>query len=133
MQAAAARVGAPLGHDFAVISLSDIRKPWAVVERRLEAVAAADMAVALYNPASTQRREQLDRALAALARHRAPDTPVVVARAVGSEAESVTVATLGTVAVDAVDMRTLLIVGASTTKVIAGAGHVYTARSYTGS
>jgi precorrin-2 C20-methyltransferase/precorrin-3B C17-methyltransferase len=130
MQAAAARVGAPLGHDFAVISLSDIRKPWPVIERRLAAVAGADMAVALYNPASTQRREQLERALGVLAAHRAPETPVVVARAVGSDAESVTVAALGTLDPAVVDMRTLLIVGASTTRVLPGSGQVYTARSY---
>ena len=135
MQAAASRVGAPLGHDFAVISLSDILKPWAVIEQRLEAVARADMAVALYNPASRDRRDQIDRALEVLGRHRAPVTPVVVARAVGSATEAVTVATLGTLDAGAVDMRTLLIVGASTTRVIAardGAGtdRVYTPRSY---
>ena len=135
MQAAASRVGAPLGHDFAVISLSDILKPWAVIEQRLEAVARADMAVALYNPASRDRRDQIDRALEVLGRHRAPATPVVVARAVGSATEAVTVATLGTLDAGAVDMRTLLIVGASTTRVIAardGAGtdRVYTPRSY---
>ena len=135
MQAAAARVGAPLGHDFAVISLSDILKPWAVIERRLEAVAGADMAVALYNPASAERRDQLDRALEVLGRHRSPATPVVIARAVGSAAEAVTVASLGTVEAGAVDMRTLLIVGASTTRVIAarddaGGDRVYTPRRY---
>jgi len=135
MQAAASRVGAPLGHDFAVISLSDILKPWAVIEQRLEAVACADMAVALYNPASRDRRDQLDRALEVLGRYRAPATPVVVARAVGSATEAVTVATLDTLDAGAVDMRTLLIVGASTTRVIAardGAGtdRVYTPRSY---
>ncbi len=135
MQAAASRVGAPLGHDFAVISLSDILKPWAVIEQRLEAVAGADMAVALYNPASKDRRDQLDRALEVLGRHRAPATPVVVARAVGSAQEAVTVATLGTLDAGAVDMRTVLIVGASTTRVIAardgmGTDRVYTPRSY---
>jgi len=135
MQAAASRVGAPLGHDFAVISLSDILKPWAVIERRLEAVAGADMAVALYNPASRERRDQLEQALAVLARHRAPQTPVVVARAVGSDAEAVTVTTLGALDPAVVDMRTLLIVGASKTRVIpardgAGPDRVYTPRRY---
>ena len=95
MQAAAARVGAPLGHDFCVLSLSDQLKPWAVVERRLEAAGAADLVLALYNPASRTRREQLSRALDVLRRHRADATPVVVARAVGAEDESVTVTTLG--------------------------------------
>jgi precorrin-2 C20-methyltransferase/precorrin-3B C17-methyltransferase len=131
MQAAAARVGAPLGHDFAVVSLSDILKPQAVVERRLAAAAAADFALALYNPASKTRREQLDRALAILREHRAPSTPVVVARAVGApDAEAVTVTTLGELDPGVVDMRTLLIVGSSQTKVIPGSGQVYTPRSY---
>jgi len=135
MQAAAARVGAPLGHDFCVISLSDQLKPWAAIERRLEAAGAADLVLALYNPASRTRREQLERAVAVLRTHRAPATPVVVARAVGAEDESVSVATLGTLDLDAVDMRTLLIVGSSTTRTIANGGptpRVYTPRSYPG-
>jgi precorrin-2 C20-methyltransferase/precorrin-3B C17-methyltransferase len=135
MQAAASRVGAPLGHDFAVLSLSDILKPWPVIERRLAAAAGADMALALYNPASRTRREQLERAIAVLRRHRGPATPVVVARAVGSDAEAVTVTTLGALDPDVVDMRTLLIVGSSTTRTIpangrGGADLVYTPRSY---
>jgi precorrin-2 C20-methyltransferase/precorrin-3B C17-methyltransferase len=136
MQAAAARVGAPLGHDFCVISLSDRLKPWDVVERRLEAAGAADLVLALYNPASRTRREQLTRAVAVIERHREGGTPVVVARAVGSEQESVLVTTLGELALDAVDMRTLLIVGSSTTRVIPGEGRspsrVYTPRHYPG-
>jgi precorrin-2 C20-methyltransferase/precorrin-3B C17-methyltransferase len=134
MQAAAARVGAPLGHDFCVLSLSDRLKPWDVVERRLDAAGAADLVLALYNPASRTRREQLVRALEILGRHRAPDTPVVVARAVGADDETVAVTTLAGVDLDAVDMRTLLIVGSSATRVIAGgdasAPRVYTPRSY---
>lgn len=129
MQAAAARAGAPLGHDFCVVSLSDNLKPWAIVERRLRAAGEADLVLALYNPASRTRRDQLVRALAVLREHRAAETPVVVARAVGSPAEAVTVATLAAVDVDAVDMRTLLIVGSSTTRVLAN-GRVYTPRSY---
>jgi precorrin-2 C20-methyltransferase/precorrin-3B C17-methyltransferase len=135
MQAAAARVGAPLGHDFCVISLSDQLKPWAVVERRLDAAGAADLVLALYNPASRARREQLERAVAVIERHRRPSTPVVVARAVGGEDESVLVTTLGELALDTVDMRTLLIVGSSTTRVIARDGamsRVYTPRHYPG-
>jgi precorrin-2 C20-methyltransferase/precorrin-3B C17-methyltransferase len=135
MQAAASRVGAPLGHDFCVISLSDQLKPWAAIERRLEAAAAADLVLALYNPASRTRRAQLERAVELLRGHRAPDTPVVVARAVGAADESVTVTTLATLDVDAVDMRTLLIVGSSTTRTIANGGdppRVYTPRSYPG-
>jgi precorrin-2 C20-methyltransferase/precorrin-3B C17-methyltransferase len=131
MQAVAARVGAPLGHDFCVISLSDRLKPRAVVERRLEAAGAADLVLALYNPASKTRREQLDRALAILRGHRDGATPVVVARAVGAAEESVTITTLADVDVRVVDMRTLLIVGSSTTRVTAG-GAVYTPRGYPG-
>ena len=133
MHAAAARVGAPLGHDFAVISLSDQRKPWTIVERRLEAAGAADLALALYNPASATRRNQLERARAVLLRHRAPGTPVVVARDVGGAGEDVSITTLGAFDATLVDMRTLLVVGSSTTRVISGrAGRelVYTPRDY---
>jgi len=133
MQAAAARVGAPLGHDFCVLSLSDQLKPWDVIERRLEAAGAADLALALYNPASRTRREQLDRARTVLLRHRAPETPVVVARAVGSGEEAVAVTTLADLDAAVVDMRTLLIVGSSTTRVIANGAQpprVYTPRRY---
>jgi precorrin-2 C20-methyltransferase/precorrin-3B C17-methyltransferase len=132
MQAAAARVGAPLGHDFCVISLSDQLKPWSVVDRRLRAAGAADLVLALYNPASRTRREQLRRAFEILRAHRAPATPVVVARAVGSGSdETITVTTLADVRLEDVDMRTLLIVGSSTTRVTAG-GAVYTPRRYPG-
>jgi precorrin-2 C20-methyltransferase/precorrin-3B C17-methyltransferase len=133
MHAAAARVGAPLGHDFAVISLSDQRKPWAVIERRLEAAGSADLALALYNPASKTRREQLERARAVLLRHRSPECPVVVARDVGGDGESVSITTLGGFAAEQVDMRTLLVVGSTTTRVINGPDGrtlVYTPRDY---
>jgi len=133
MQAAAARVGAPLGHDFCVLSLSDQLKAWEVIERRLEAAGAADLVLALYNPASRTRKEQLVRAREVLLGHRAPDTPVVVARAVGGEEESVTVTTLRDLDCDAVDMRTLLLVGSSQTRVAPGTSatpRVYTPRGY---
>ncbi len=131
MQAAAARAGAPLGHDFCVVSLSDHLKPWEIVERRLRAACEADMVLALYNPASRTRREQLARAIEVLSEQRAPSTPVVVARAVGSEAESVVVTTLGQLESDVVDMRTLLIVGSSTTRIVPGEPRlVYTPRRY---
>jgi precorrin-2 C20-methyltransferase / precorrin-3B C17-methyltransferase len=141
MQAAAARVGAPLGHDFCAISLSDQLKPWAIVERRLEAAGAADLVLALYNPASRTRREQLARAVAVLGGHRDEHTPVVLARAVGGDDESVRVTTLGSLAdldtgeLDTIDMRTLVIVGSSTTRTIQGNGgppRVYTPRRYPG-
>jgi precorrin-2 C20-methyltransferase / precorrin-3B C17-methyltransferase len=133
MQAAAARVGAPLGHDFCVMSLSDLLKPWPMIEQRLDAAGAADFVLALYNPASRARREQLDRALAVLRRHRDEATPVVVARAVGGADEVVTVTTLGELDPDVVDMRTLLIVGSSTTRIVRNGRalpHVYTPRRY---
>jgi precorrin-2 C20-methyltransferase/precorrin-3B C17-methyltransferase len=133
MHAAAARVGAPLGHDFAVISLSDQLKPWDIIERRLDAAGAADLALALYNPASRSRREPLERARAVLLRHRAADCPVVVARDVGGPGEAVSISTLGGFDAATVDMRTLLVVGSTTTRVIRGPEGrelVYTPRSY---
>ena len=84
-QAVASQVGAPLGHDFAVISLSDRLKPWTVVAERLEAAASADLVIAIYNPASRSRRQQISDAHAVLLRHRDPATPVVIGRAVGSD------------------------------------------------
>ncbi|RMI32421.1 precorrin-2 C(20)-methyltransferase [Nocardia stercoris] len=113
--AVASRVGAPLGHDFAMISLSDRLKPWDVVARRITAVAAADMAIAIYNPASSQRTWQVGALRELLLEHRAAETPVVLGRDVGGPAESVRVTTLGEFDPAVVDMRTLIIVGASTT------------------
>ena len=135
MQVAAARAGAPLGHDFCVISLSDQRKPWDVIEARLVAAASADLAIALYNPASQTRKEQLARARDVLLQHRAADTPVVLARAIGSDEESLTVTTLAGFDLTAVDMRTLVLIGSSQTRVLHdgnGAVRVYTPRSYPG-
>lgn len=134
MQAAAARAGAPLGHDFCVISLSDIRKPWEIVERRLRAAGQADLVLAVYNPASRSRRQQLVRAIDVLREYRSPGTPVVVARALGSENESVSATALADVDLSLVDMKTLLIIGSSTTRILATNGarpaRVYTPRSY---
>jgi len=132
MTAAAARVGAPLGGDFAVISLSDRLKPWATIAARLDAAAGADFALALYNPVSSQRRWQLGEAKAILRRHRDAATPVVLARDVGGATESVRVIALESLDARDVDMRTLVIVGASTTRAFAGADantYVYTPRS----
>ncbi|MGI5217730.1 precorrin-2 C(20)-methyltransferase [Nocardia sp. CA-290969] len=132
--AVASRVGAPLGHDYATISLSDRLKPWDVVARRLAAVAAADMTIAVYNPASSKRTWQVGSMKDILLEHRAPDTPVVLGRDVGGPAESVRVVALGDLDPAEVDMRTLLIIGASTTAVVgdAAAPRVYTARRYHG-
>lgn len=130
--AVAGRVGAPLGHDYATISLSDRLKPWEVVAARLAAVAAADMAIAVYNPASSKRTWQVGAMKDILLEHRTPDTPVVLGRDVGGPAESVRVVTLGELEPAEVDMRTLLIIGASTTAVLDtdGTPRVYTARRY---
>jgi cobalt-precorrin 5A hydrolase/precorrin-3B C17-methyltransferase len=133
MLAAAARAGAPLGHDFCVISLSDILKPWSVVERRLHAAASADLVVVIYNPASSRRPWQIERAKALLLQHRRPKTPVVLSRNIGRAGEAVRVVTLGELAVADVDMRTLVIVGSSQTRMVPrgdGGSWVYTPRSY---
>lgn len=132
-QAVASRAGAPLGHDFCIMSLSDRLKPWAVIERRLAAAAAADLVIAIYNPASKSRTEQLVRARDLLLRHRPAETPVVVGRDVGGPAESVRVTTLGGLDPATVDMRCLLIVGSSQTRVVSrgdGSTRVFTPRSY---
>ena len=133
MLAAAARAGAPLGHDFCVVSLSDNLKPWATVEARIEAAARADFVLVCYNPASTLRRWQLDRARAILLTHRAPSTPVVLARNVGREGEAVRVSTLEALRAEDADMRTIVIVGSTQTRAVPrgdGGLWVYTPRHY---
>jgi precorrin-3B C17-methyltransferase len=134
MLAAAARVGAPLGHDFCAISLSDNLKPWAVIEARLRAAAAADFVIALYNPASRARPDQLARALAILREGRG-ERLVVLARAIGRDDETVTVTTLAQADPACVDMRTLVIVGSSQTRQIErqeGRPWVYSPRGWAG-
>ncbi|MFD0363073.1 precorrin-3B C(17)-methyltransferase [Nocardia sp. GCM10030253] len=130
--AVASRVGAPLGHDYAMISLSDRLKPWEVVAQRLSAVAAADMAIAIYNPASSQRTWQVGAMRDLLLEHRKPDTPVVIGRDVGGPTESVRVVLLAELDPTEVDMRTLLIIGASTTAAMDTdqGPRVYTSRRY---
>ncbi len=127
IQAVAARAGAPAGADFAVVSLSDRLKPWAVVERRLRAIAEADLVLGIYNPASRSRREQVVETQKILLEHRSPDTVVVVGRDVGRAEESLTVTTLGALDTDSIDMKCLLIVGASSTRVEPN-GSVWTPR-----
>ena len=134
MQAAAARIGAPLGHDFCAISLSDILKPWSVIEQRLTAAAQADFVMAFYNPISTQRRWQLDRTKELLLQFRSETTPVVLARNVGRSGELIRVTTLGEFNANDADMRTMIIVGSSQTRLLERSGHdlpwVYTPRRY---
>ncbi|GHG48248.1 precorrin-2 C(20)-methyltransferase [Streptomyces griseocarneus] len=116
--AAAARAGAPLGHDYAVVSLSDRLKPWEVIAERLRAAAAADLVLALYNPGSRSRIWQVGKARDLLLEHRAPDTPVVLARDVGGPEESVRIVRLGELDPEQVDMRTLLIIGSTQTRAV---------------
>jgi cobalt-precorrin 5A hydrolase/precorrin-3B C17-methyltransferase len=133
LQAAAARAGAPLGHDFCAISLSDLLTPWAEIERRLLAAAHGDFVTALYNPASGRRRQQLVRALAILAELRPPATPLIHARNLGRHGEHVEVHRLHDFAPDPVDMLSLLIVGSSRTRLVPrlhGRPFVYTPRGY---
>lgn len=130
VQAVAARAGAPIGADFAVVSLSDRLKPWEVIERRLEAIAAADMVLAVYNPASRSRTHQVTDAREVLLRHRCPATPVIVGRDVGRAEESLTVTTLGALDCASIDMKCLLIVGAAGTRVT-GSGRVWSPRFVT--
>ena len=130
--AVASRVGAPLGHDYAVISLSDRLKPWDVVANRITAAAAADMVIAVYNPASKSRTWQVEKMRDLLLQHRSPQTPVVVGRAVGSDEESVHVVELGDLDPSRIDMRCLLIIGSSQTQLVeTGTGRqVFTSRRY---
>ncbi|MGW1147201.1 precorrin-2 C(20)-methyltransferase [Streptomyces sp. NPDC002454] len=134
--AAAARAGAPLGHDYATVSLSDRLKPWEVIAERLHAAARADLVLALYNPGSRARTWQVGKARELLLEHRAPDTPVVVARDVGGEGERVRIVSLADLDPAEVDMRTLLLVGSSQTRRVRrgdGAGGetvVWTPRRY---
>jgi precorrin-3B C17-methyltransferase len=114
--AAAALLGAPLGTDFAAVSLSDLLVPWPTIARRLEAVAAADFVVALYNPASGARRWQLPAACAILARHRAPETPVGIVREAYRPAQQVVTVPLRALPEQSVDMLTVLVVGNSATR-----------------
>ena len=132
MLAVAARIGAPLGHDFCAVSLSDNLKPWELVERRLDAAAGAGFVIALYNPVSRARPWQLGSALERLRRHLPPSTPIVFGRAAGRPDEKVSVTTLAAADTLPADMATLIIVGSRETRVIPRAGRpplVYTPRA----
>ncbi|WP_159730224.1 precorrin-3B C(17)-methyltransferase [Methylosinus sp. Ce-a6] len=118
MQAAAARLGAPLGHDFCVISLSDNLKPWETIAARLELAARADFVMAFYNPASRARPQRIHDAFALLRRALPEDRIVVFAKSVGRAEEDIVVTTLGRADPSVVDMSTLVLIGASGTKLI---------------
>ncbi|MBB3020726.1 precorrin-3B C17-methyltransferase [Microvirga lupini] len=134
MLAAAARVGAPLGGDFCAMSLSDNLKPWEVVEARLRAALAADFVIALYNPISSARPWQLGAAFKIVAETRGPDTPITLARAVMRPDERIRIVQLSEVEASMADMSTVVIIGASTTKLIERSDgetpYVYTPRFY---
>jgi precorrin-3B C17-methyltransferase len=135
MLAVAAHAGAPLGHDFCALSLSDNLKPWELIERRLEAAASADFVIALYNPVSRARPWQLPKALALLQRHLPDRTPVIFGRAVGRPDESLIVTPLASAQDVPADMATLIIVGSTATRLIARPGRsplVYTPRAVEG-
>jgi precorrin-3B C17-methyltransferase len=130
--AAAARLGAPLGDDFAVISLSDNQRPWSEIEARLGAAAQAGLVLALYNPASRARPWQLDAAFAALAGVLPAETAVIFARAIGRNDEELSVTALGAARGQPADMATLVIVGSARTRIVSRPGRnplVYTART----
>jgi cobalt-precorrin 5A hydrolase/precorrin-3B C17-methyltransferase len=119
--AAASLLGAPLGHDHAAVSLSDLLTPWEDIERRIEAAGAGDFVLALYNPRSRGRPHHLDRARVLLLAHRPPDTPVGVVTDAYRPGQRVTLTTLGDLDPEMVGMTTVVIVGATTTRVVAGA------------
>ncbi|KRP52869.1 precorrin-3B C(17)-methyltransferase [Pseudomonas poae] len=131
--ATAAQAGAPLGHDFCMMSLSDNLKPWSIIEKRLDLASQADLALAFYNPISRARPWQLGRALDIVAQHRTPETPVVLGRDIGRPGQTLRVTTLGQLTPEQVDMRTMVLIGSSTTCTFprAGGGEwVYTPRWY---
>ena len=133
MQVAASRAGAPLGHDFCAISLSDLLTPWPTIERRLRAAAAGDFVVALYNPVSQRRRHQLAAARDILRKFRPGETPVMLGRNLGRPGESLRILTLAELDPEQVDMLTVVLIGASTTRVLPrpdGGQWVYTPRGY---
>jgi cobalt-precorrin 5A hydrolase/precorrin-3B C17-methyltransferase len=132
-QAAAAKAGAMIGHDFCCISLSDLLTPWEVIEQRLKAAAEGDFVIAFYNPRSLKRRDQIERAFAILARHRPASTPVIIASNLGRPEEKVKIVPFAQFDPDDVDMLTLVMVGSSQSKSFArgdGATYAYTPRGY---
>jgi len=128
LNACAARLGAPLMHDFAAISLSDLLTPWEKIEKRLEAAAAADFVVVIYNPKSKKRAEHIVKAREILLAHRAPETPVGIVTAATRENERIVLTTLDKMLASEIDMQTTIIVGNSMT--FAWQGFMVTPRGY---
>ncbi len=135
LQAAAARIGAPLGHDFCTISLSDLLTPWEHIQRRVKAAGEGDFVIAFYNPVSMKRRTQLAYARDELLKYRPATTPVILATNLGREGETVRTVPLGELNVDDVDMLTVVVVGSSESRTVTtgdGKTWVYTPRGYSG-
>lgn len=135
LQAAAARIGAPLGHDFCTISLSDLLTPWEHIQRRVKAAGEGDFVIAFYNPVSMKRRTQLAYARDELLKYRPAATPVILATNLGREGENVRTVPLGELNVDDVDMLTVVVVGSSESRTVTtgdGKTWVYTPRGYSG-
>jgi cobalt-precorrin 5A hydrolase / precorrin-3B C17-methyltransferase len=132
LQAAASQIGAPIGHDFCAISLSDILKPWEIIEQRIAHAAEADFVIAFYNPISSQRRWQLEQAKATLLKYRAPKTPVILAENVGRSGQNLRIKSLGDLQNEDANMRTILLIGSSKTRVFRQGDRVwsYTPRRY---
>jgi len=131
-QAASARLGAPMGHDFCLISLSDLLTPREAILKRLDAAASADFVTAFYNPQSLRRRSLLGEAKSRIAAHRPPDTPVAIARSLGRPEEKIEITTIGEFDTESVDMLSLVVIGNSETRRfdVAGRSFVYTPRGY---
>ena len=132
-QAASAKAGAMIGHDFCCISLSDLLTPWEAIEKRIKAAAEGDFVISFYNPRSLKRRDQLERAFAILKNYRPPDTPVVVATNLGRLEENVRIRKFSEFDPEEVDMLTLVMVGSSQSKSITrgdGKTYAYTPRGY---
>lgn len=135
LQAAAARIGAPLGHDFCTISLSDLLTPWEHIQHRVKAAGEGDFVIAFYNPVSMKRRTQLAYARDELLKYRPSSTPVILATNLGREGETVRTVPLGELNVDDVDMLTVVVVGSSESRTVTtgdGKTWVYTPRGYSG-
>jgi cobalt-precorrin 5A hydrolase/precorrin-3B C17-methyltransferase len=133
LQACSARIGAPLGHDFCAISLSDLLTPWEVIEKRLKAAAEGDFVIAFYNPVSKRRRTQLAAAREILLEHRSAATPVILGVNLGRPEETIRVTSLHALSVDDVDMLTTVLVGSTNTRTVMrgdGKPFVYTPRGY---
>lgn len=132
MQLVAARVGAPLGHDFCTISLSDLLTPWETIETRIDAAGRGDFVISFYNPVSQKRDWQLNKAREILLNYRPPETPVILGRQMTRPEEQVTIITLGELDASMVDMLTLVLVGNSESRHFTHQGKnlVYTPRGY---